>query len=97
MAIGGRQVLISTIARSVPFDILAFYRGRHRYIGIDTLALDATHGAAILERLRPDFESGALRPFPVLPANTFPLARAAEAYAATLAGSPERVVLAPAD
>ena len=39
MAQGARQVFISTIERSVAFDILAFYRGRHKLIGIDTLAL----------------------------------------------------------
>jgi len=96
MAIRGRQILISTIDRVVPFDIFAFYRGRHRFIGIDTLALDSGYCAAVLDALRPGFESGALRPFPVLPANVYPLARAAEAYRAVLAGAPERVVLAPA-
>jgi hypothetical protein len=44
MAIGGRQILISTIERVVPLDIFAFYRGRHRLIGIDSLALDSGYG-----------------------------------------------------
>ena len=35
------------------------------------------------------------RPFPVLAANIYPLARAAEAYRAVLAGAPERVILDP--
>jgi NADPH:quinone reductase len=96
MAIRGRQILISTIERAVPFDIFAFYRGRHHFIGIDTLALDSGYGAAVLDALRPGFERGTLRPFPVLPANIYPLARAAEAYRAVLAGAPDRVVLAPA-
>lgn len=96
MAIQGRQILISTIERVVPFDIFAFYRGRHRFIGIDTLALDSEYGAAVLDALHPGFESGALRPFPVPAANVYPLARAAEAYRAVLAGAPERVVLDPA-
>jgi NADPH:quinone reductase len=86
MAIGGRQVFISTIERAVPFDIFAFYRDRHHFIGIDTLALDSGYGAAVLETLRPSFESRTLRPFPVLPANIYPLARAAEA----LPGGPRR-------
>ena len=90
-----RQILISTIEHVVPFDIFAFYRGRHRLIGIDTLALDSADGAVVLEALRPGFESGALRPFPVLAANVYPLARAADAYRAVLAGAPERVVLDP--
>jgi NADPH:quinone reductase-like Zn-dependent oxidoreductase len=95
MAIGGRQIFISTIERSVNFDIFAFYRGKHRFIGIDTLQLDSADGAAVLDALRPGFESGALRPFPVMPANVYPLARAAEAYRAVIAGSPDRIVLDP--
>jgi NADPH:quinone reductase-like Zn-dependent oxidoreductase len=95
MAVRGRQIFISTLERSVPFDIFAFYRGQHRFIGVDTLALDSADGAAVLEALRPGFESGALRPFPVLVANVYPLARAADAYRAVLAGARERVVLEP--
>jgi NADPH:quinone reductase-like Zn-dependent oxidoreductase len=95
MAIGGRQILISTMEHVVPFDIFAFYRGRHRLIGIDTLALDSGYGAAVLDALRPGFESRTLRPFPVPAANIYPLARAAEAYRAVLAGARERVVFDP--
>ena len=95
MAIRGRQIFISTIERAVPFDIFAFYRGRHRFIGIDTLALDSGYGAAVLDNLRPGFESRTLRPFPVLAANIYPLARAAEAYRSVLGGAPERVVFDP--
>ncbi len=95
MAVRGRQIFISTIERAVLFDIFAFYRGRHRFIGLDTLALDSGHCATVLDALRPGFEAGKLRPFPVLDANTYPLARAVEAYQAVLAGSPDRVVLDP--
>ena len=42
-----RQIFISTIERTVPFDIFAFYRGQHRFIGVDTLPLDSADGAAI--------------------------------------------------
>ena len=95
MAIKGRQIFISTIEREVPFDIFAFYRGRHRYVGIDTLALDSGEGAAVLDALTPGFERGALRPFPVLDGYRYPLEDAAAAYKAVLTGSPERVVLTP--
>jgi NADPH:quinone reductase len=95
MALCGRQIFISTIERTVSFDIFAFYRGRHHFIGIDTLALDSADGAVVLDALRPGFESGTLRPFPVLPANVYPLARAAQAYRAVLAGARDRVVLDP--
>jgi NADPH:quinone reductase len=59
------------------------------------VALDRGYCAAVLDTLRPGFESGALRPFPVRAARVYPLARAAEAYRAVLAGAPERVVLDP--
>ena len=95
MAVGGRQIFISTIERNVPFDIFAFYRGRHKFIGLDTLKLDSGAGARIFDVLHPAFVSGSLRPFPVPPENIYPLTRAAEAYLAVLNGSPERVVLAP--
>jgi NADPH:quinone reductase len=95
MAIKGRQIFISTIEREVPFDIFAFYRGRHRYVGVDTLALDSGECAAILDSLKPGFEGGKLRPFPVLDGYRYPLEDAAAAYKAVLSGSPERVVLTP--
>jgi NADPH2:quinone reductase len=93
MAHGGRQVLMSTQERPVPFDIFTFYRGRHSFFGIDTLALDAAASAALLRELVPGFESGCLRPFPVEEHECFPPERAKEAYRATLEGMRRRVVL----
>jgi NADPH2:quinone reductase len=95
MATGAVQVLIATQERSVPFDIFRFYRGQHSYIGIDSLALDATRGAAILEVLRPGFEDGRLRPFPIGDHAVHGLDDALAGYRAVLAGSRERVVLRP--
>ena len=65
MGHGGRQILMSTRERPVPFDIFTFYRGRHSFFGIDTLALDASQSAAVLRELLPGFASGQLRPFPM--------------------------------
>jgi NADPH:quinone reductase len=95
MAIKGRQIFVSTIDRSVPFDVLAFYRGRHKFVGVDTLALDSGECAAILDGLKAGFESGSLKPFPVRDDHVYPLGRAEEAYKAVLAGSRERIVLDP--
>jgi NADPH:quinone reductase-like Zn-dependent oxidoreductase len=95
LAHGGTQIFIATIERVVPFDILAFYRARHRYVGVDTLALDSGDCAAVLDTLRPGFESGVLRPFPVPEDNIFALRDAAAAYRAVLSGARERVVLDP--
>jgi NADPH:quinone reductase-like Zn-dependent oxidoreductase len=95
MAIGGRQIFISTIERPVPFDIFTFYRGQHTYVGIDTLALDSIAGARILDELAPGFSDGSLKPFPVAADSTFHLTDALDAYRAVLAGARERVVVQP--
>lgn len=96
MAHGGRQILIATIERNVPFDIFAFYRGRHSFFGVDSLALDARASAALLRALLPGFESGALRPFPVVASACFPLERAEDAYRRVHVIDRDRVVLLPA-
>lgn len=95
MALAARQIFISTIDRAVPFDIFRFFRGRHQFIGIDSLALDGVACGRILEALRPGFESGKLRAFPVHDGATYALADAARAYAAVWNGSRDRIVLRP--
>lgn len=91
----GTQIFISTVERSVPFDIFAFYRGMHTYVGIDSLALTAVDCAAIFEALTPGFEDGTLKPFPVSDASTFALDQADDAYRKALAGSPGRLAFVP--
>lgn len=91
----GTQVFISTVERSVPFDIFAFYRGMHTYVGIDSLALTAVDCAAIFEALTPGFEDGTLKPFPVSAASAFALEQAGDAYRKALAGSSERLAFVP--
>jgi NADPH2:quinone reductase len=95
MAVRGRQIFISTIERSVPFDIFSFYRGQHTYVGIDSLALDGAACAEIIDQLTEGFETGALKPFPLVESAIFPLERAKDAYRAVLAGARDRVVLRP--
>lgn len=95
MAKQGRQIFISTFERAVPFDIFNFFRGRHKYIGIDTLALSSIDGARIFDKLKPKFEAGILKPFPVNPASCYGFSDAAKAYASVLRGSPDRVLLKP--
>ena len=91
----GRQVFISTFDRAVDFDIFAFFRGRHKFIGIDTLALDSVYGAKIFDVLKPKFEAGVLKPFPINPETVYGFDDAAEAYASVLRATPERVILKP--
>jgi len=95
LAIGGTQVLISTIERSVPFDILAFYRRNLNLLGVDSLKLDARQCARILDGLHDGFEDGSLAAFEVDEAGLVALDDAAAAYRRVLAGSPDRIVLAP--
>lgn len=95
LAIGGTQVLISTIERTVPFDILAFYRRNLQMLGLDTLKLSVVECARILRELMPGFEDGSLRAFDVDDTSLLPLDEAAAAYRRVLAGTRDRIVLAP--
>lgn len=91
----GRQIFISTFDRAVPFDIFNFFRGRHKFIGIDTLALDSVYGARIFDKLKPKFEQGLLKPFPINQRAVYGLQDAATAYASVLRSTPDRVILRP--
>jgi NADPH:quinone reductase-like Zn-dependent oxidoreductase len=93
MGKGATQILISTQDRAVPFDIFAFYRGMHSYVGIDSLAMDCVAATGQLDAMREGFERGTLKPFPV--ARAFTLDQALEAYRLVLSGSTDRVVLRP--
>ena len=93
MAKGATQIFIATHDRAVPFDIFAFYRGMHTYVGIDSLAMDCIASTAQLDAMREGFERGTLKPFPV--ARHFTLDEAHEAYRLVLSGSTDRVVLRP--
>jgi NADPH:quinone reductase-like Zn-dependent oxidoreductase len=95
MAHGGRQIFIATIEREVTFDIFAFYRGRHSFFGVDSLALDATASAALLRELLPAFADGRVRPLPVVGTACYPLERTLEAYHTVHSIARDRVVLLP--
>jgi len=95
LASGGRQILIAAIDRIVSFNIFEFYRGRHTYVGIDTLAFSSTESAAILREALEGFANGKLRPFPIVPTAIYPLRRAHDAYCATLGASRDRIILKP--
>lgn len=95
LAVGGVQVLIATIERTAPLDILAFYRRNLQLLGVDSLKLDAVACATILNQLAPGFDDGTLRAFDVDPSALLSLDAAADAYRKVLAGSAERIVFAP--
>jgi NADPH:quinone reductase len=60
LAVQGRQVLISTLDRSSPFDIFRFFRKEMTFYGVDTLKLDTVASNATLARLLPHLASGRL-------------------------------------
>lgn len=95
MAVGGKQIFISAIQQSVPFDIFRFQRARHTYVGVDALAVVARKGAAILDKLLPAFERGALKPYPIDENSLFDLCDAARAYRVVYRGSAHRVMFKP--
>jgi NADPH2:quinone reductase len=95
MAHGGRQILIATVERQVSFDIFQFYRGRHTYVGVDSLALDASASAALLRELLPGFTSGQLRALSVMQNACYPLTGANDAYRTVHFIAQNRVVLLP--
>ena len=76
---GGRQVDITSVGdRRVSFDLLDFYHRRLSLFGVDTRACDTPASAAILDKLTPGFQSGALKPLPI--AERFHLDKARDAY-----------------
>lgn len=95
LAKGGRQILIAAVHKVVQFNILEFYRGRHTYVGIDTLAFSSVESADALRSVLPGFADGFLRPFPIKDGSIYPLAEAKAAYAAVIGSSRDRIVLRP--
>ncbi|HVX76204.1 MAG TPA: zinc-binding alcohol dehydrogenase family protein [Bradyrhizobium sp.] len=95
LALRGRQILIATIEKIVPFNIFEFYRGQHTYVGIDTLGLSSVATGDVLRELGPGFASGHLKPFPIRPGAIFPLEDAKAAYLAVAGSSRDRVILRP--
>ncbi len=95
LAVGGRQIFIASLTQQANFNIFKFFRGRHSYFGIDTLALSSVASGERLRALVPGFATGALKPFPVADHAVYPFSRASEAYVAVIGWSRDRVVLRP--
>jgi NADPH2:quinone reductase len=96
LAVLGRQILIAVaVDRIVPFDILAFYKGRHTYVGVDTISLGSVQSGAHLRALAPGFASGHLKPFPIRESAVHRLEDAAAAYAKVMSSSRDRLLIRP--
>jgi NADPH:quinone reductase len=95
LALAGRQILIAAVDKIVQFNILEFYRGRHTYVGIDTLAFPSIASGDVLRDALPGFASGHLKPYPIAGNAIYPLADAKAAYLAVIGSSRDRVILKP--
>jgi NADPH2:quinone reductase len=95
LAKGGCQILIAAVHKVVEFNILEFYRGRHTYVGIDTLACSSIESADVLRSVMPGFAGSFLRPFLIAASSIYPLGDAKAAYAAVIGSSRDRIVLRP--
>lgn len=95
LAKDGRQILISAINRIVEFDILAFYRARHTYVGVDSLGFSSIQSAEVLRSVMDGFEEGWLRPFPIASTSIYSFEDAGAAYAAVMGLSRDRIILRP--
>lgn len=95
LRLGGRHlVIVSKGMRRVSLDLTDFYHNKLHLIGVDFLGLTGPEIAAIMDQLRPGFDTGALTPFEV---TSWPLARAVAAYeAAERDGARAKHVLLPA-
>ena len=88
----GRLVAISgTPGEQVKLELIPFYRRECRLLGLDSLKRKAADCAALMDALRPGFESGAY-PAPAI-AELVPLSRGADGYAAVARGTRGRIVL----
>jgi NADPH:quinone reductase-like Zn-dependent oxidoreductase len=95
LALAGRQILIAAVGKTVPFNILEFYRGRHTYVGIDTLAFSSVASADILREALPGLVSGHLKPYPIADNAIYSLTDAKAAYLAVIGSSRDRIILKP--
>jgi NADPH:quinone reductase len=87
----GRHIAITSVGtRRVSFDLVNFYHRRLTMFGVDSLALTVTDGANLLSSLAPLFESGQLKPAPIVERGTLEEARKLYSYVA--AGHPGKVV-----
>jgi NADPH:quinone reductase len=91
------KILIAATGKIVPFNIFEFYRGRHTYVGIDTLALSSVESARHLRARLPGFADGSLRPFPIEASAVYRLEDATSAYRAVLGSARKRIILKPWD
>jgi NADPH:quinone reductase len=94
-AILGKQIIISAVNKIVQFNMFEFYRGRHTYVGIDSLALNSVETGHVLAELSDGFRDGYLKPFPIHEHAIYAFKDAKKAYEAVLGSSRDRLIFDP--
>lgn len=89
----GRHIVIAAMEgkREALINFFTFYRGNETLIGVNTVDLDFTASAQLLNEMKPGFESNILAPLAFDP--PLPFAEAAKAYKTVLAKGRSRIVL----
>ena len=82
----GRQIIIATFEKEMPFNLLQFYRKNLIFVGVSNMDNSCTDCADVFEELRPGFEDGTLKPYAVKDDAVFSLDQAKTAYATVLEG-----------
>jgi NADPH:quinone reductase len=80
---GGRQIAIASSPQVVSFNLVNYYHGVKRLIGVDTMGLSGTDIVKLMDEMGTGFESGVLQP-PAI--RSWGFDRAVEAYEAVASG-----------
>ena len=76
----GRQIIVSTIIEDMIINLRTFYRGNHIMVGVSNADWNNTESAELMEAMRPGFESGDLKAFPINPDAVYGLEDAVNGY-----------------
>ncbi len=89
----GRHVVINALEETTPLNLSEFYRRRLQLLGMASMGFDAVAMGETLEKLRPHFENGDFKPYPVGEAVLLNLETAVQGYEKMLAGKTKNRVL----
>ncbi|HSH84979.1 MAG TPA: zinc-binding alcohol dehydrogenase family protein [Guyparkeria sp.] len=88
---GGRQVVVASNPQRASFNLVDFYHGLKRLVGVDTMGLSGAEIVALMDQMRAGFEQGVLQP-PAI--QTWSFDQAVEAYETVArGGAPVKHVL----
>ena len=96
VALHGYHFIISNIEKEVTLNLNQLYRNLTHLVGVASTLYDSCELGLVLEKLRPGFESGALKPYPIYDDAVFTLNEAKQAYELVIKSETRnRVVIDP--